>query len=114
MAATVKAIAPAERRRMTPRKWLSHLGWRHLVGLVAVVYAAFPVVYVVSASLTTDGTQTGSNQLFQTISGANFAALNATKFWAWMGNTLVIAVATAIGTVVMGAAAAYAFSRFRF
>ncbi len=114
MAATAKAIAPAERRRMTPRKWLSHLGWRHLVGLVAVVYAAFPVVYVVSASLTTDGTLTGSNQLFQTISGANFAALNATKFWAWMGNTLVIAVATAIGTVVMGAAAAYAFSRFRF
>ena len=55
MAATAKAIAPAERRRMTPRKWLSHLGWRHLVGLVAVVYAAFPVVYVVSASLTTDG-----------------------------------------------------------
>jgi len=114
MTATAKAIAPAERRRMTPRKWLSHLGWRHLVGVVAVVYAAFPVVYVVSASLTTDGTLTGSNQLFQTLSGANFAALNATKFWAWMGNTLVIAVATAIGTVVMGAAAAYAFSRFRF
>jgi len=31
-----------------------------------------------------------------------------------MGNTLVIAIATSVGTVLMGAAAAYAFSRFRF
>jgi arabinogalactan oligomer/maltooligosaccharide transport system permease protein len=31
-----------------------------------------------------------------------------------MGNTLVVAVTTSIGTVVLGAAAAYAFSRFRF
>jgi arabinogalactan oligomer/maltooligosaccharide transport system permease protein len=103
-----------ERRRMTPQRWLSQLGWRHLVGMIAVVYAAFPIVYVVSASLTTDGTLTGSNQLFATVSAANYTALNATKFWAWMGNTLVVAVATSIGTVVMAAAAAYAFSRFRF
>jgi arabinogalactan oligomer/maltooligosaccharide transport system permease protein len=102
------------RRRKTPQQWLRQLGWRHLVGVIAVIYAAFPIVYVISASLTTDGTLTGSNQLFATVSGANFAALNATKFWAWMGNTLVVAVATSIGTVVMGGAAAYAFSRFRF
>lgn len=108
------ALTLPERRRKSPRQWLSQLGWRHLVGLVAVIYAAFPIVYVISASLTTDGTLTGSNQLFATLSGANYTALNATKFWAWMGNTLVIAVATSIGTVVLGAAAAYAFSRFRF
>ncbi|MGV8910085.1 MAG: sugar ABC transporter permease [Propionicimonas sp.] len=107
-------LALPERRRMTPRQWLRQLGWRHLVGVIAVVYAAFPIVYVISASLTTDGTLTGSNQLFATLSGANYTALNATRFWAWMGNTLVVAVATSIGTVVMGAAAAYAFSRFRF
>ncbi len=108
--------APAlpERRRKSPKQWLSQLGWRHLVGVVAVIYAAFPIVYVVSASVTTDGTLTGSNQLFATLSGANYTALNSTEFWAWMGNTLVIAVATSIGTVVLGAAAAYAFSRFRF
>ena len=108
------ALTLPERRRKSPQQWLRQLGWRHLVGIVAVVYAAFPIVYVVSASLTTDGTLTGSNQLFATLSGANYAALNATKFWAWMGNTLVVAVATSIGTVILGAAAAYAFSRFRF
>lgn len=101
-------------RRTTPGRWFSDLGWRHLVGVLAVVYAGFPLVYVVSASLADGGTLTGSNDLFASVSGANYAALGGTKFWTWMGNTLVVAVATGVGTVLMGAAAAYAFSRFRF
>jgi arabinogalactan oligomer/maltooligosaccharide transport system permease protein len=109
-----RAAAVPEHHSKTPMQWLTQLGWRHVVGVVAIVYAAFPIVYVVSASLTTDGTLTGSNQLFATLSADNFVALNATKFWAWMGNTMVVAIATSIGTVVIGAAAAYAFSRFRF
>lgn len=107
-------VVPLPHRRRTPRQWLSTVGWRHLIGVLAVIYAAFPIVYVVSASLTVDGTLTGSNQLFASMSLENFAALNDTKFWFWMGNTLVISLITALGTVVMGAAAAYAFSRFRF
>ncbi|WP_239063351.1 ABC transporter permease subunit, partial [Streptomyces sp. SID13031] len=35
-------------------------------------------------------------------------------FWTWLGNSLQIAIANGVGTVLMGAAAAYAFSRFRF
>ena len=49
-----------EQRRKTPRQWLQQLGWRHLVGVIAVVYAAFPIVYVISASLATGGTLTVS------------------------------------------------------
>ncbi len=99
---------------MRPGRWFSELGWRHVVGVIAVVYAAFPLVYVLSASLSENGTLTGSNSLFSDVSTANYAQLGTTMFWTWMGNTLVIAVATSVGTVLMGAAAAYAFSRFRF
>ncbi|MFJ1512816.1 sugar ABC transporter permease [Cellulosimicrobium funkei] len=106
--------ALASRNRMRPGRWFSELGWRHVVGLIAVVYAAFPLVYVLSASLSENGTLTGSNSLFSDVSTANYAQLGTTMFWTWMGNTLVIAVATSVGTVLMGAAAAYAFSRFRF
>ncbi|MFE5309341.1 sugar ABC transporter permease [Isoptericola sp. NPDC056573] len=102
------------RHRMKPARWARELGWRHVVGVLAVLYAVFPIVYVVSASLSPSGTLTGSNQLFAQVSGVNYAELGDTKFWTWMGNTLVIGVATAVGTVLMGAAAAYAFSRFRF
>lgn len=111
--ATSAPTAPP-RTRMPLGRWARELGWRHLVGLVAVVYAAFPLVYVVSASLSEGGTLTGSNQLFAEVSGSNYAALQDTRFWTWAGNSLVIAVVTATGTVLMGAAAAYAFSRFRF
>lgn len=99
---------------MRRNRWFSDLGWRHLVGVLAVVYAGFPLVYVVSASLADGGTLTGSNDLFASVSGANYVALAGTTFWTWMANTLVVAVATGVGTVLMGAAAAYAFSRFRF
>ncbi len=106
------AVVP--RNRTTLRRWLATVGWRHVVGLVAVVYAGFPIVYIVSASLREGGTLTGSNALFTQLSPANYAALGGTRFWTWMANTLTIAIATSVGTVVMGAAAAYAFSRFRF
>ena len=102
------------RQRMKPGRWFSELGWRHLVGVVAVVFAAFPLVYVLSASLSENGTLTGSNSLFADVSSVNYAELGDSLFWTWMLNTLVIAVATSVGTVLMGAAAAYAFSRFRF
>ncbi|WP_020013998.1 sugar ABC transporter permease [Promicromonospora sukumoe] len=106
--------AHVARRPGQRARWFSEIGWRHLVGIIAVVYAGFPLVYVVSASLADGGTLTGSNQLFASVSGANYAALAGTRFWTWMANTLVVAVATGAGTVLMGAAAAYAFSRFRF
>ncbi len=109
-----RTVDAPERRRMSTRRWFTELGWRHVVGVIAVVYAAFPLVYVLSASLSENGTLTGSNSLFSDVSGANYAELGTTMFWTWMLNTLEIAIATSVGTVLMGAAAAYAFSRFRF
>jgi len=102
------------RNRMSRRRWIAEIGWRHVVGVIAVVYAGFPLVYVFSAALSDNGTLTGSNRLFGDVSMSNFSELGDTYFWTWMGNTLFIAITTGIGTVLMGAAAAYAFSRFRF
>lgn len=111
-----QAATPSKdlRLKMPFGRWAKELGWRHLIGVIAVIYAGFPLAYVLSAALADKGTLTGSNELFTSVSSTNFEALNATEFWAWMGNTLVIAIVTALGTVLMGAAAAYAFSRFRF
>jgi ABC-type maltose transport systems, permease component len=105
--------APARRRR-SPGSWFADIGWRYLVGLLAIVYAGFPILYVVSASLARNGRLAGSNRLFGTVSGDNYQALSQTRFWQWVVNTLVVASVTAVATVLMGAAAAYAFSRFRF
>ncbi len=102
------------RARMKPGRYLREIGWRHVIGVIAVVYALFPIVFIISASLNPGGTMTGSNRLFRQVSFENYAALNDTRFWQWFGNSLFISITTAVGTVLMGAAAAYAFSRFRF
>lgn len=112
--AATRTTAPAMKHRMSFGRWFKELGWRHIVGVIGVIYAGFPIVYIISASLSEKGTLTGSNQLFSQVSFANYAELGDTRFWEWAGNTLLIASVTAIGTVLMGAAAAYAFSRFRF
>ncbi|MGW6129840.1 sugar ABC transporter permease [Cellulomonas sp. NPDC055163] len=99
---------------VTGARWWREVGWRHVVGLVMVVVCVTPLLYVVSASLNAGGTLTGSNDLFSDVSGANYAELARTDFPLWAVNSLVVCTATALGTVLMGAAAAYAFSRFRF
>ncbi|MGD8215034.1 sugar ABC transporter permease [Aestuariimicrobium sp. Y1814] len=98
-------------------KWLARVGWRHLVAIVAVVFAAFPLVYVLSASLNPHGTLTGSNTLFTTFSLENYQRLLSDPirpYGRWYANTLFIAGTTAVVTVLLGAMAAYAFSRLRF
>jgi arabinogalactan oligomer / maltooligosaccharide transport system permease protein len=96
------------------RRWLAEVGWKYPVAVLIVFYAAFPLAYVLSAALAPAGTLTGSTELFRSVSTVNFSALGDTRFWTWAANSLIIASATAVGSVLMGAAAAYAFSRFRF
>ena len=101
-------------RRLRGTRWFTEVGWRHLVGIVMIIFCVLPLLYVVSTSLQPNATLTGSNRLFSSVSLTNFAALNETHFWRWALNSLLVTSATAIGSVLMAAAAAYAFSRFRF
>jgi arabinogalactan oligomer/maltooligosaccharide transport system permease protein len=107
---------PPDRSRTSARRrrWLLDVGWKYLLALVIIFYAAFPLVYILSASLNPRGTLSASNALFSAFDFANYAALGATSYWTWYGNTLLIGGVAAIGAVFMGACAAYAFSRFRF
>lgn len=112
--AIVEPPAKAGRTPTKSSRWLVEVGWKYPFALVVVFLAAFPLVYVLSASLSTSGSLSGSSRLFSSFSVANYQALNETKYWTWVVNTLEIGFATAIGATMMGAAAAYAFSRFRF
>lgn len=104
-------------RRRTPgrrRRWWAEVGWKYPLALIIIFYAAFPLAYALSAALNPRGSLSGSSSLFSNVSLANFQALGDTMYWTWVVNTLVVCIASAIGAVAMGAAAAYAFSRFRF
>ncbi|WAC67463.1 sugar ABC transporter permease [Agrococcus sp. SL85] len=113
--------APPLRTIRQPRmgfgRWMRELGWRHVIGVAVVIFATFPIIYVISASLNPNGTLTGSNQLFQSVSGQNYVDLFSDPrrpFANWFANTMIVGIVTSVGTVFLGALAAYAFSRMRF
>jgi arabinogalactan oligomer / maltooligosaccharide transport system permease protein len=98
-------------------KWFTDTGWRHLVALVVLVFALFPIVFVISASFNPVGTLTASNDLFSRFSLDNYRALFSTPvypFPSWFLNTMFVAITTAVLQVFVACLAAYAFSRFRF
>jgi arabinogalactan oligomer/maltooligosaccharide transport system permease protein len=108
------AAATTDRTAARRRRWWLEVGWKYPLAILIIFFAVFPLLYVLSAALKPGGSLAGSSQLFSAIDFTNFAALGGTKFWTWVLNTLVVGGITAIGAVLMGAAAAYAFSRFRF
>lgn len=108
---------PVKERRRPFGRWFRETGWRHLIGIAMIVFAGFPLLYVLSASLNPTGTLVGSNQLFRALDIGNYIELfnrPTLPFAAWFANTVMIGLVTAIGTVFLGALAAYAFSRLRF
>ena len=114
---TLKVVRWCKEFTLKVVRWFKEVGWRHMVGVLMIIYCLVPLLYVLSVSLNPGATLTGSNSLFSNISLENYGALGSGKYamyWSWILNSLIVSSVTAVGTVLMGAAAAYAFSRFRF
>ena len=125
---TAGAIAqPAAAEAPAPRKHkLKDTWWRHVVGIIGIVVALFPVVFVVSSSFNRDNTLSGTTIVPTHVTLHNFGDLlhNNVKqvsggtfdapYVNWILNSMIVAGATALFTTMLGALAAYAFSRFRF
>jgi arabinogalactan oligomer / maltooligosaccharide transport system permease protein len=122
------AIAPRAATRTGRPAPLSFKGnwWRHLLALAAVAVALFPVVFVVSSAFNRDNTLQGAEVIPTHVTLHNFGDLlhnqvevagqgkaNA-PYLDWVLNSMIIAGATAVFSTLLGALAAYAFSRFRF
>lgn len=111
---STQTLAPSKR---SFGAWFAETGWRHLIAIVVSVFALFPLLYVLSASLNPKGTLTGSNQLFSAIGIDSYVRILTdpqNPYALWFLNTLIIATVTGLLTVFIGACAAYAFSRMRF
>ena len=119
------ALAAERRRKRGPR--LADTWWRHMIALGAVVVSLFPVAYIVSAAFNGNNSLTGSSLIPKRVTFDNFRSLfegqkNVTghatfqnaHYLSWFANSMIVASATALCTVLLSALAAYAFSRFRF
>ena len=115
----------AKRSRL-PRPSLKGDWWRHLVALIGVGVALFPIAYIASAAFNADSSLSGASLIPRSVTLDNFRELLApdpaksqlqsstSHYVRWLGNSLGIALAVALLNVLLGALAAYAFSRFRF
>ncbi len=115
----------AERRRL-PRPGLRNDWWRHLVAIAACAVALFPVAYVASAAFNADQSLGGASLVPRDVTLENFREIispdpaksqlqsSTSNYVRWLGNSLGIALLVALLNVLLGALAAYAFSRFRF
>ncbi|MBD9700150.1 sugar ABC transporter permease [Flavimobilis sp. GY10621] len=121
---TTSGDAPVvyEVTQLTPNerfaRWARELGWRHLVGLLMIPIVLLPILFALSMSLkgpTASLNGVGDQRMFTAFDLSTYEMLfTETVFPRWALNSLIICGITAIGTVLMGSAAAYAFSRFRF
>lgn len=104
-------------RRFNLIRWFRRTGWRHVVGIVACLFAGFPILYIFSASLNQQGTLISANTLFSHITTGNYEQLfhmPQQPYGDWYINTIFVGLTTAVSSVFLGALAAYAFSRMRF
>lgn len=108
---------PTTRRKRSFGAWLADTGWRHIVAVAVCAFAVFPLLFVLSSSLNPQGTLTGSNALFSRVGVESYWRILTdpqNPYLPWFGNTILVAVVTAVASTLMGALAAYAFSRMRF
>ena len=117
-----RARRARRRRRVFGGNW-----WRHLIAIVVILWALFPIAYVLSAAFNANQTLGAARLVPEEVTLDNFRQLLSGEvkgkpgdppteipYTRWYLNTMIVAACTAVLTVLLGALAAYAFSRFRF
>ncbi|WP_420122876.1 sugar ABC transporter permease [Nakamurella sp.] len=134
MTADTSTEAPATDKKLKADKmpfgrWMRIVGWRHIVAIIMVIWALFPVLYVITLAFSGGNTLTAACPPSKTGLGAlsclipstfsldNFTTILTSDQWpfaVWFRNTVVLATLNSFLALLMGAAAAFAFSRLRF
>src|SRR2546423_15601298 len=92
--------------------WLSRVGWRHAVGVGALLFSLFPIVFVLSAALNPLGTLSSTSVVPTGFTAGNFVKLwRDTPFPNWDLKSILIAGSSAAAAGVLSIPPADAFGR---
>jgi arabinogalactan oligomer/maltooligosaccharide transport system permease protein len=119
------ARTAAKRRR---RSGLASDWWRYVVGLLAIAFAVFPILYVISSAFNPVDSLGSTGLIPESVTLDNFRAILSgspgdegtseaaidVPYKNWYVNMIFVSGATALLSVFFGVIAAYAFARFRF
>jgi arabinogalactan oligomer / maltooligosaccharide transport system permease protein len=102
---------------LRPARWFVVVGWRHLVLILGCLFAVYPVVWIISASLNPVDNLQAAKLIPDNANLDNFRELfdnDLTPFMTWLRNSWFVALAASVVNVLLASLAAYAFSRLRF
>lgn len=120
------AVRTAEVRR--PKSSFASDWWRYLVGLLAIAFAVFPILYVISSAFNPVDSLGSTGVIPEDVTLDNFRSILSgtpgdvgtsdeaidVPYKNWYVNMIFVSGATALMSVFFGVIAAYAFARFRF
>ena len=98
-------------------KWFKEFGWRHLVGLVFVTFAIYPILFVLTNSFADFPNLANSKLLPSGFTFEHYKLLSGdplVPYFTWLFNTYKVAFVAGIFNVFLGTLAAFAFSRLQF
>lgn len=114
----MSSITSSDRGPSIRRQELVNMILRYVVAVVAITFALFPVIWIISASFNPVGTLSAQTLIPENASFENYNVLLGGDprfpFPRWLFNSLYISTITSILAVFVTALSAYAFSRFRF
>jgi arabinogalactan oligomer/maltooligosaccharide transport system permease protein len=124
-----EAVAPARAAtRRRKRGGIASDWWRYLVGLAAIAFAVFPILYVISSAFNPVDSLGSTGLIPESVTLENFRAILSgapgeegtseaaldVPYKNWYVNMIFVSGSTALLSVFFGVIAAYAFARFRF
>jgi len=124
------------RRHMSARRYFREIGWRHIVALLALAFALYPIAWILTSSINSVNTLTGSTFIPKSTTFGNYTALFNGCRWdagippftcelhsvkgqvvppipTFLWNSVKIAIIAATVQLALSALAAYSFARLR-
>lgn len=98
-------------------RWFKEYGWRHLVGMLFVFFAIYPILFVVTNSFADFANLANSKLIPDTFTLKHYKRLSGDSlvpYFRWLYNTYKVAIIASVFNVFLGTLAAYAFSRLQF
>ena len=98
-------------------RWFKEYGWRHLVGMLFVFFAIYPILFVVTNSFADFANLANSKLIPDNFTLKHYKRLSGDSlvpYFRWLYNTYKVAIIASVFNVFLGTLAAYAFSRLQF
>jgi len=92
--------------------WFKEFGWRHLIGLIFVIFAIYPILFVLTNSFADFANLSNSKLIPSGLTLKHYKLLSGdplVPYFTWLFNTYKVAIVASLFNVFLGTLAALLF-----